>query len=134
MKKLLGAAAIIVLLGGTSWAAGPNVPPSANSTPPLIYQGTMTLGAASSTQLIAANATMATNSAALPAAGAFAKLTVINTGATNAVYVCWFGGTASTTSGCEPLAPGASDTVNIAGVAAAPTFYSTSGTTLAFHN
>jgi hypothetical protein len=31
MKKLLGAAAIIVLLGGTSWAAGPNVPPKAGS-------------------------------------------------------------------------------------------------------
>ena len=106
-----------------------------SSTPSVTtYSGTMTLSAASSTGLIAANVTMAPNSAAIPAAGAFAKLTVINTGATNGAYVCWFGGTCSATAGGELLAAGASDTVNFTGTAAAPTLYSTSGTTLAFHN
>jgi hypothetical protein len=105
-----------------------------NVTPaPTTYQGTMTLGSASSTSLIAANVTM-NNSTVLPAAGSFAKLTIINVGTTNGAFICWFGGTCSATAGGELLAAGASDTVNLTGAANAPTMFSTSGTNLSFRN
>ena len=89
------------------------------------------LTAATSTTLTTGNVTMAPNSAALPAT--FAKLTVINVG-TNPGFVCWFGGASSASSGCEMLAAGASDTVNLANFATPPTLFSTAGTTFAFRN
>lgn len=98
------------------------------------YNGTMTLAAATSTALIAANVTM-NNSTALPLAGAFGNLRITNVGTTNGVYVCWFGGTCSATAGGELLNPnGGSDMMNLTGAANAPTVYSTSGTSLTFHN
>ena len=111
---------------------------SANPFPtvsgPASYNGTMTLTANTSMALVTANVTM-NNSTALPSAGAFANLRITNTGASNAVYVCWFGGTCSATAGGELLnANGGSDMLNLTGSAVAPTLYSTSGTTLTFHN
>jgi hypothetical protein len=102
------------------------------AAPATTYQGTMTVPTTTSTALTGGNVTMA-SSTTLPAPGAFGKLTVINVGA-NPAYVFWLGGTASAGAGGEVLAPGASDTVNLTGAGAEPTFYSTAGTTLAFHN
>ena len=96
------------------------------------YQGTLTLSAATSTTLIAANVTMAPNSATLPATFNGDTLTVINTVSVNTMYVCWGGGTASATSGCEPILPGAGDTVTLKGTGSPPSMFSTSGTTVAF--
>jgi hypothetical protein len=117
-------------LGSVTVTGTPTV--AATSTPATTtFEGTMTLAAATSTSLIAANVTMAPNSAALPAT--FTTLTVSNTGTTPA-FVCWFGGAASATSGCETLAAGASDAVSLAHFATPPTFFSTAGTTLAFRS
>lgn len=98
------------------------------------YSGRMTLTAATSTGLIAANVTMDTNSAALPAAGSFARLVIIvMTGTAN---VCWFGGTASASLG-EAMGDGTNvgtDMVNLTGAANAPTLFSTAGATIYFRN
>ena len=104
----------------------------ATGAPTTSYQGTMVLTAATSLAMTSGNVTMS-NSTVLPAAGSFVKLTVINVGA-NPAYACWLGGTASTSAGCELLAAGASDTVNLYGNANAPTFFSTAGSTLSFRN
>lgn len=98
----------------------------------MTYFGIMTLSAATSTGLIAANVTMA-GSTTLPLAGSFGTLTIKNTGS-NPVVVCWFGGTCSAAAAGETLAAGASDTKNLAGSSVAPTLFSTSGTTLYFDN
>jgi hypothetical protein len=103
------------------------------TSPTTTYQGTLALTAATSTALTSGNVTMAPNSAALPAAGSFLKLVVIVSG-TNPVYVCWFGGTCSATSGSELLAVGAIDAPNLAGSANAPSFFSTAGSTVSFRN
>lgn len=97
------------------------------------YQGTLNVPAATSTALVAGINVVMASSTVLPAPGAFVRLSIINVGS-NAVYVCWFGGAASASSGCELLAAGAGDTKNIAGAAAAPTFFSPSGATLSFSN
>jgi len=101
------------------------------TTPATTYQGTMTLAAATSTTLITANVTISAGS--IPAAGAFARLFALNTGM-NPTYVCWLANTCSATSGGELLAAGASDTKNITGSAAVPSFYSPLGTTLSISN
>lgn len=97
---------------------------------PITYQGNITLAAATSTGLIAANVTMSPNSAALPAPGAFKLVTFIIPAAC-AVTPNYFGGTATATSG-TPMGSGTNvgfDTVNLTGVAAAPTLFSTAGCT-----
>ena len=94
------------------------------------YQGTLTLAANISTALTSGNVTMS-NGTTLPAA--FQKLTVVNAGMANA-YVCWLGGSASASAGCELLGPGSGDTGYLNGSATPPSFFSASGTTLAFHN
>lgn len=98
--------------------------------PVTTYQGTIALTAATSTTLTSGNVTMA-SSTVLP--GTFQKLTLINVGS-NAGNVCWFGGTASASAGCELLAPGASDTLFLNGFATPPTLFSTAGTTFSFRN
>lgn len=104
--------------------------PVAILPPVTTYQGTIALAAATSTTLTSGNVTMASGTA-LPAT--FGKLTLINVGA-NPAYVCWFGGTASASSGCELLAAGASDTRNMGGFATPPTLFSVLGTTFAVGN
>jgi hypothetical protein len=127
--------------GGLTWApasaANPcpmtgSGPGGATTTTPTVstFQGTMTLTAATSTTLTSGNVTMA-SSTVLPST--FQNLFVLNTG-TNPVFVCWFGGTASATSGCETIVAGASDTRNLGNFATPPTLFSTAGTTLAFGN
>lgn len=151
-KHVLGYALLLSLVVGAAVASYPrwsgtltgiadyqgNQFSSANPFPvvsgPASYNGTMTLAAATSTSLIAANVTMS-NSTVLPLAGSFTNLRITNIGSTNAVYVCWFGGTCSATAGGELLAPnGGSDMLNLTGNANAPTVYSVSGTNLTFHN
>lgn len=113
---------------------------SVQAFPPVTtYQGTMTLSAATSTSLIAANVTMAPNSAALPAAGAFARLVIIAPGTGCAFTINWHGGTATATSGEQfGGANLSSDTVNLTGQANAPTLFSTAGcpspSLVQFHN
>lgn len=94
------------------------------------YQGTIGLSAATSTTLTSGNVSMASGTV-LPAT--FQKLTLINVGA-NLGFVCWFGGTASASAGCEPIAAGASDTVYLNDFATPPTLFSTAGTTFSFRN
>ena len=94
------------------------------------FQAQMTLSGATSTTLTTGNVTINAAGAALPPT--FQRLTIINTG-TNLAYVCWFGGTCSTTAG-EALPGGASDTVNLNGFTTPPTLFSTLGTTLSFRN
>jgi hypothetical protein len=93
------------------------------------WQGTMTLSAGVYTPITSANVTMAAGSQALPAT--FGTLTVINTG-TNPLVVCWFSSTTQSTSGCETLGAGASDSpmLSLGSTAVAPTLYSASGTTV----
>lgn len=105
-----------------------------NVVPETTYQGSLALTANTSTSLITANVTMA-SSTVLPAN--FYNLTVTNTG-TNPAFACWFGGTASASAGCEYIGANttmvARTTVNLNGATTAPTFFSTSGTTLTFRN
>ena len=100
------------------------------NVPATTYQGTIALSAATSTTLTSGNVTMA-SSTSLPST--FQRLTLVNVGS-NGGYVCWFGGAASASSGCELIAAGASDTVNLAGFGTPPTLFSTSGTTFSFRN
>jgi hypothetical protein len=108
-----------------------NANPLTVISPITTYEGTLTLAGATSTALTSGNVTLAPNSAALPST--FVKLTLINIGA-NPGFVCWFGGAASASSGCEMLAAGASDTVNLGGFATPPALFSTAGTTFSFRN
>lgn len=103
------------------------------------YQGTMALTAATSTTLTSGNVTMGPNSAALPAAGSFARLVIIAPAGCT-FNVLWQGGTATATNG-EQMGSGtnvSSDTVNLTGNANAPTLYSTAGCAspnlVQFHN
>jgi hypothetical protein len=104
---------------------------------PMTYQGTMTLAAATSTALIAANVTMTFGT--LPAPGAFVKLVLIAPqGCTFTVN--WDGGSATATSG-EQMGVGTNvgtDTVYLTGLANAPTLFSTAGCAtpnlVQFHN
>lgn len=99
------------------------------------FSGTIVIPAATSTSLIAANVTMDPNSAALPVPGAFTRLTVLAPAA-GTVNICWLGGTCSASVG-EVMGVGSNvgtDTVNLTGGQAAPTFYSTAGITLSFRN
>ena len=159
MKWLLWLAVLCVLAPGIAWGqnaqriptCGTGQPPSGMSPPYMdsngnwcvggtvysapsltSYQGTMTLSAATSTSLIAANVTM-NNSTVLPLAGAFGNVSIVNNG-TNSLIVCWFGGTCSAAAGGETLLAGAGDNKNLTGAANAPTLYSASGTTLSFSN
>ena len=120
MRKTLLAALCGVLLPALAWAQAIYI---------TTFQGTMSLSAATSTAMTQANVTMAPGTY-YPTT--FNRLVVINTGS-NSVYVCWAGGTASASSGCELLIAGASDTVTLSSNTA-PTFYSASGTTIAFRN
>lgn len=96
-------------------------------------QATMVVPPETSTPLVSGNVVTSPNSAALPAAGSFTELTVINIGG-NVVYVSWFGGTASATNGCIPIQPGGNITIDLTGSTNAPSFFSPSGTTLALSN
>lgn len=136
MKRLLLAlwlcliaAAAVAQSGGPAPSPSPQMTVATTPTA-LTYMGTMSLTANTSTAMTAANVTM-NGATLLPFA--FAKLFVLNTGS-NLAYACWLGGTASASSGCEPLAAGASDTKFLNNTLTAPTFFSPSGTTLAFSN
>ena len=120
-----------ILFGGGTSSGGGGGGSVVSLLPASTYQGTMTLGAATSTTLTSGNVTMNAGGGALPTT--FQKITIINTG-TNAATVCWFGGTCSAALGSETLAAGATDTVNLNGFATAPTLFSTLGTTLSFRN
>ncbi|MDE2100796.1 MAG: hypothetical protein KGL39_26355 [Patescibacteria group bacterium] len=98
------------------------------TSPTISYYGTLTLTASTSTSL-----STLTSSGTLPTTFGLGKMVVINTG-TNAVNICWFGGTCSAAGASETLAAGASDTVYLGAFTTWPTAYSTSGTTLAIHN
>lgn len=104
----------------------------ANGQPVQTFYGVATISSGTSTSLIAANVTMEA-STTLPTAGHFGTLTIKNTGTTNPVTVCWGGGTCSATAG-EVLAAGAQDTKNLSAYTAAPTVFSTSGTTIYIDN
>lgn len=99
------------------------------------FSGTIILPANTSTSLISANVTMDPNSAVLPTAGNFKRLTIIapTTGTAN---ICWFGGTCSASVG-EAIGSGTNigtDTINLMGNTNAPTLFSTAGVTLTFRN
>jgi hypothetical protein len=97
------------------------------------YDGTLSLAAATSTQLIASAGVTMDGGTSLPTAGNFATISIVNTGSALA-YVCLFSTTCSAASGGLPLAAGASITRNVAGSTVAPSFYSPAGTTLWFSN
>ena len=100
------------------------------------FQGVMTLTAATSTALTSGNVTLSPNSAALPAAGSFARLVLLIPSSCS-VTVNWLGGTATATSG-EQMGSGTNvgtETVNLAGNSNAPTLFSTAGcTNIQFRN
>jgi hypothetical protein len=154
MKKLLAALTLLFVFAGAAHAqniplangcgtaapsgSGPGYQDAGGQAcvssmePVATFQGTMSVSNSTSTTLNATNATM-NNSTVIPAH--FNRLKVTNTDTTNYVLVCWFGGTATTASGCEKLAAGASDTVNLGGSTTAPTFLAnTAAVVVAFHN
>jgi hypothetical protein len=119
-RTLLAALCGFLLAAGAAMAQLPSV---------VTFQGTMTVPAATSTPLTAANVRMAPN---MQLPDQITQLVVANVGA-NPVYVCWNGGTASASSGCELIPSGGSDYAAMAS-AGPVTFYSTSGTTIAFRS
>lgn len=94
------------------------------------YQGTATLTAATSTALTSGNVVM--TSGTLPAAGSFAFIFAHNIGA-NPAQFCPLSNTCSATTG-DLLPAGGARWLPVTGSAAAPSFYSTLGTTISFDN
>lgn len=100
-------------------------------SPVLSFYGTLALSAGVSTGMTAANTQLGPSSGSIP--GNLYWLTAINTGV-NPVLVCWKGGTCTATNGGTTLAPNAGDRVNLNGQTAAPTFFSTLGSSVAVHD
>ena len=97
---------------------------------PGTVQGRISFSANTSTSLNAANSNMAPNSAASPA-GNLGTLNFVNENATNSVYICIKGGTASATAGCTYIGAGAAVQITFPNPGAgqvAPSLFSTSGT------
>lgn len=133
MRKLLIASAF--LLAG---AVGALAQTPVNAIPlPGTIQGQIVLSANTSTSLVAANVTMAPNSQALPLKN-FYVLNLLNESTTNPAYICIGGGTASATSGCTYIGPGATIYLTfpqgVSGGQVAPTLFSLSGATIDFWN
>jgi hypothetical protein len=133
VRKLLIASAF--LLAG---AVGALAQTPVNAIPlPGTIQGQIVLSANTSTSLVAANVTMAPNSQALPLKN-FYVLNYLNESTTNSAYICIGGGTASATSGCTYIGPGATIYLTfpqgVSGGQVAPTLFSLSGATIDFWN
>lgn len=133
MRKLLLASAFLLAGAVGAFAQAP-----VNAIPlPGTIQGTIALSAAASTSLTAANVVMAPNSQPLPL-HAFFVLNFLNESTQNSAYICIGGGTASATSGCTYIGPGATIYLTFPQVASAgqvaPTLFSTSGATIDFWN
>lgn len=122
-------------LPGPGSSASPVAPANPMPTGPgaSTYDGTITLAAATSTQLVASAGATMDGGTSLPTAGNFSTVSIVNTGSAPA-YVCFFSATCSATAGGLPLQAGASISRNIAGSTVAPSFYSPAGTTLWFSN
>jgi hypothetical protein len=122
MRKILLTLALIV--GLISSAAAQQVVTTGKTT----YSGTISLTAATSTPLTAANVTMSPGSPALPPPGGFGKLTIIAPGSGCQFTVNWQGGAATATSGEQFGGTNlSSDTVDLTGQANAPSLFSTAG-------
>lgn len=135
MRRLLLASAF--LIGGGTLGAHAQTPVNAIPLPGTI-QGQMTLSAATSTTFVAANVTMAPNSSPL-VAGSLTTLSFVNESTSNNAWLCKLGGTASATSGCTIIAPGASIQVTFPPAQAGqaqrtPTLFSTAGAVIDFWN
>lgn len=126
MRKLLLASAF--LLAG---AVGAFAQTPVNPLPlPGTVQGSVTLTANTSTSLNAANSVMAPNSAAFPT-GNLGTLNFVNENTQYSVYICIAGGTATATSGCTYIGPGAVIQITFPNPGAnqkVPTLFSTTGT------
>lgn len=120
--------ALLVALLAAAGIAGRGAVAQQNQT--LSWQGTLAPSAGVSMALTAANTVLPTGMT-IPAN--FYWLTVINTGS-NSTLVCWRLAVAAAGLGCETLAAGASDRVNLNGSTVTPSFFSASGTTLAVHD
>lgn len=120
MRRALLAAVLSLFMGTAAHAQSPT----------LTWQATLAPSAGVSMALTAANAVLPTGMT-IPAA--LYWLTVINTGS-NATLVCWKLPVAAAGLGCETLAAGASDRVNLNGSTVTPSFFSAAGTTLAVHD
>ena len=103
---------------------------------PGTIQGRIVLSGNTSTSLVAANVTMAPNSAALPLK-TFFVLNFVNESTTNSAYICIMGGTCSASAGGTIIAPGATIYLTFPNPGAnqvAPTLFSTTGATIDFWN
>lgn len=101
-------------------------------------QGQMTLAAATSTTFVPANVVMAPNSSPL-VAGGLTTLNFVNESTSNNAWICKLGGTASASSGCTIIAPGATIQITFPPAVAGqpqrtPTFFSTAGAVIDFWN
>ena len=144
-KPARGAESDIYCLTGTSSTGAPAWAPASSGKPcpvtattnvtPTTYAGTINLAAATSTSLTSGNVTMQLGS--LPAAGSFTKLTIIAPGP--CLFTLNLNGSAITaaTQGIQ-IGTGTNvgaDTLNLTGLANAPTLWSSAGcTAIQFNN
>lgn len=123
MFMRIATALIVAELALASSGARADLAPETRVT----WSGTFTVPPAASTPLaVGVNWVSAPNTGGIPVA--LFRITIVNTGA-NPVYICYGGGACSAANASVLLTQYAGDSPNLGG-GLAPTFFSTSGTTL----